>query len=75
MTPTWRQYFKTVADTTRATDWKFSQEDVLVSLVWGAQVLQRGELGAARGADGEMGGDGGGLGGRERGVVVVVETR
>lgn len=37
----WRNYFETVAAQTPAPDWRFSQEDVQVSLVWGAQVLQR----------------------------------
>ncbi|MBN9384631.1 MAG: glycosyl hydrolase [Chitinophagaceae bacterium] len=38
---TWREYFEKVADTSLCQPWKFSQEDVLVSLMWGAQVLQR----------------------------------
>ena len=38
---TWRNYFENVASRADATDWKFSQEDVLVSLVWGSQVLQK----------------------------------
>jgi len=38
---TWRHYMGHVADTQQATLWKFSQEDLQVSLVWGAQVLQR----------------------------------
>jgi alpha-mannosidase len=38
---TWRNYFQNVAMKKPAEDWHFSQEDVLVSLVWGAQVLQR----------------------------------
>jgi alpha-mannosidase len=38
---TWRSYFANHTDPTKATNWKFSQEDVLVSLVWGAQVVQR----------------------------------
>lgn len=38
---TWQQYFEQVADHTLATNWKVSQEDIQVSLVWGAQVLQR----------------------------------
>jgi alpha-mannosidase len=38
---TWRNYFENIADRKLTTDWKFSQEDVQVSLVWGAQVLQR----------------------------------
>ncbi len=37
---TWKDYFANVADTSHAIDWKFSQEDILVSLVWGSQVLQ-----------------------------------
>jgi alpha-mannosidase len=37
----WRNYFETIAAPGSATDWHFSQEDVQVSLVWGAQVLQR----------------------------------
>ena len=38
---TWKNYFENIADKTKATDWKFSQEDVLTSLVWGSQVLQQ----------------------------------
>jgi alpha-mannosidase len=38
---TWRNYFENVATGTPTQDWRFSQEDVLVSLVWGSQVLQR----------------------------------
>ncbi|SCB98613.1 alpha-mannosidase [Chitinophaga costaii] len=38
---TWREYIGHVADHRKATVWKLSQEDVLVSLVWGAQALQR----------------------------------
>jgi alpha-mannosidase len=37
----WRNYFENVATQKPAQDWRFSQEDVQVSLVWGAQVLQR----------------------------------
>lgn len=38
---TWREYFTSIVDKSVAVDWKFSQEDVLVSLVWGSQVLQK----------------------------------
>jgi alpha-mannosidase len=38
---TWRNYIGHVADTQHAAVWAFSQEDVQVSLVWGAQVLQQ----------------------------------
>jgi hypothetical protein len=37
----WRIYFENVAARSGARDWRFSQEDVQVSLVWGSQVLQR----------------------------------
>lgn len=37
----WRNYFENIATNPPAPDWRFSQEDVQVSLVWGAQVLQR----------------------------------
>jgi alpha-mannosidase len=37
---TWRQYFN-VVKTDPAPVWKVSQEDILVSLVWGSQVTQR----------------------------------
>ena len=40
-TVTWRGYFQSVVSGRPTEDWKFSQEDVLVSLVWGSQVLQR----------------------------------
>lgn len=38
---TWRDYIARIADKTNVPVWKFSQEDIQVSLVWGAQVLQR----------------------------------
>ena len=38
---TWRNYFVNIADRTSVEDWKLGQEDVLTSLVWGSQVLQR----------------------------------
>lgn len=38
---TWREYFEKIAAGGVRKDWRFSQEDVLVALMWGAQVLQR----------------------------------
>jgi alpha-mannosidase len=38
---TWRDYFEHIAIQRPQAEWHFSQEDVQVSLVWGAQVLQR----------------------------------
>lgn len=38
---TWRSYFTNVSNGKTGKDWHFSQEDVLVGLMWGAQVLQR----------------------------------
>ncbi len=38
---TWRDYFKTFGSGANAPEWRLSQEDIQVSLVWGAQVLQR----------------------------------
>ncbi|MCD8739847.1 glycosyl hydrolase [Mucilaginibacter roseus] len=38
---TWRNYFERVSNREKATDWRVSQEDILVSLVWGSQVTQR----------------------------------
>lgn len=38
---TWRNYFENITTVQNPPDWKFSQEDVLTSLVWGAQVLQK----------------------------------
>jgi len=38
---TWRGYFENAAIKIPRQDWSLSQEDILVSLVWGAQVLQR----------------------------------
>lgn len=38
---TWRNYFENITTVKDAPDWKFSQEDVLTSLVWGAPVLQK----------------------------------
>jgi len=37
----WRHYFENIAQPTNMQTWRVSQEDVRVSLVWGAQVLQR----------------------------------
>ena len=37
----WRDYFQNISKQAPANSWKFSQEDVLVSLVWGSQVLQQ----------------------------------
>ena len=38
---TWRDYIENVSIKTPNQDWKFTQEDVRVSLVWGSQVLQK----------------------------------
>jgi alpha-mannosidase len=38
---TWRNYFENITQLKNVADWKFSQEDVLTSLVWGSQVLQQ----------------------------------
>ena len=38
---TWKNYFEKVKGDNTATNWKFGQEDLLTSLVWGAQVLQQ----------------------------------
>jgi alpha-mannosidase len=38
---TWRDYIENVSIKTPDVDWKFSQEDLHVSLVWGSQVLQK----------------------------------
>ncbi len=38
---TWQDYFQNIAIKKTTENWKLSQEDVQVSLVWGAQVLQR----------------------------------
>ncbi len=38
---TWRNYFKLIEGTTTFKDWRLSQEDIDVSLVWGSQILQR----------------------------------
>ncbi|MBD1367199.1 glycosyl hydrolase [Mucilaginibacter sp. ZT4R22] len=38
---TWRNYFGNIAKNDTREDWKVSQEDILVSLVWGSQVMQR----------------------------------
>ena len=38
---TWRQYFDEISRADPAPAWNFDQEDVLVSLVWGSQILQR----------------------------------
>jgi len=40
-TTTWANYFENVAIKTTNDNWKFTQEDVLVSLVWGSQILQQ----------------------------------
>ncbi|TKK67943.1 hypothetical protein FC093_12050 [Ilyomonas limi] len=38
---TWRNYFTNIANKNTGDNWRLSQEDVQVSLVWGSQVLQR----------------------------------
>jgi alpha-mannosidase len=38
---TWANYFENIAIKNPTNDWKFTQEDVLVSLVWGSQILQK----------------------------------
>lgn len=38
---TWANYFENIAIKKPTDNWKFTQEDVLVSLVWGSQILQR----------------------------------
>jgi alpha-mannosidase len=38
---TWANYFENIAIKNPTDYWKFTQEDVLVSLVWGSQILQR----------------------------------
>ncbi len=38
---TWRGYVENISSGKADKDWRFSQEDVLVGLMWGAQVLQR----------------------------------
>lgn len=38
---TWRDYIGVTAAGNPAPGWKFSQQDVLVSIVWGSQILQR----------------------------------
>ncbi|TWR24810.1 glycosyl hydrolase [Mucilaginibacter pallidiroseus] len=38
---TWRNYFENVVAGDKKKDWKLSQEDILVSLVWGSQVTQQ----------------------------------
>ncbi|MGY4386077.1 alpha-mannosidase [Pedobacter sp. UYP24] len=37
----WKDYITNTADKTNAKTWNFTQENVQVSLVWGAQILQR----------------------------------
>ncbi len=38
---TWKEYFETITNPSTTDIWRFSQEDMLVSLMWGSQVLQR----------------------------------
>ncbi|MFT3948788.1 MAG: glycoside hydrolase family 38 C-terminal domain-containing protein [Agriterribacter sp.] len=38
---TWRNYFKLIENKDSVAHWRVSQEDIQVSLVWGAQILQR----------------------------------
>jgi alpha-mannosidase len=38
---TWTAYIDMIRDKVETTDWKFSQEDVKLGLVWGAPVLQK----------------------------------
>lgn len=38
---TWLNYFENIAIAEPTENWRFSQEDVLVSLMWGSQVMQK----------------------------------
>lgn len=38
---TWRDYFEKTSVRKPESDWRFSQEDILVSLMWGSQVVQK----------------------------------
>ncbi|MES2265414.1 MAG: glycoside hydrolase family 38 C-terminal domain-containing protein [Bacteroidota bacterium] len=38
---TWRNYFGNIAKNDARQDWKLTQEDIQVSLVWGSQVMQQ----------------------------------
>ncbi len=38
---TWKEYFEEVSARQTKDNWVFSQEDILVNLMWGSQVLQR----------------------------------
>ena len=38
---TWTNYFQNIAQKEDVPNWNFTQEDVLTSLVWGSQVLQK----------------------------------
>ena len=38
---TWREYFENICNDSTKEDYRFSQEDIRVSLMWGSQVLQR----------------------------------
>jgi alpha-mannosidase len=38
---TWRGYFQSLTNQQPISEWRLTQEDIEVSLVWGAQVLQR----------------------------------
>ncbi|MFV0420198.1 MAG: glycoside hydrolase family 38 C-terminal domain-containing protein [Dysgonomonas sp.] len=38
---TWKNYIENISDSKSDDNWHFSQEDVLVNLMWGSQVLQK----------------------------------
>jgi alpha-mannosidase len=38
---TWKEYFKNISNGTTTDNYRLSQEDIRVSLMWGSQVLQR----------------------------------
>ncbi|MEA4983144.1 MAG: glycoside hydrolase family 38 C-terminal domain-containing protein [Paludibacter sp.] len=38
---TWKEYFENVSSGETEDNWHFSQEDILVNLMWGSQVLQK----------------------------------
>ncbi|MDR0824045.1 MAG: glycosyl hydrolase-related protein [Prevotella sp.] len=38
---TWKEYIENISDGKSNDDWHFSQENILVNLMWGSQVLQR----------------------------------
>ena len=70
----WRDYFENHAIKTSVEEWKFSQEDVLVSLVWGIASAPKNRAGGEDGGKSNHHGRKAGRYGRELSGISVAAT-